>query len=129
MTRDEFPYSLQPYATPADGGDGQEAQGWVLCLYRAADEGERTWLRDNGFTLQGRVWVRETPPDETAPDDPLPAEPVPGGLVTPEFTSHEFASHEFAGASHEFAGAPAEELPASPINVLTVTERSPALEA
>ena len=39
MTRDDFPYSLQPYAMPDDGGDGTQAcDGWTLVLFRAADE-------------------------------------------------------------------------------------------
>ncbi|HEY0835572.1 MAG TPA: hypothetical protein VGE72_16840 [Azospirillum sp.] len=59
MTRDDFPYSLQVYATPADAAP--DTEDWSLFLYRATDQAERTWLQDNGFFLQGRVWVRETP--------------------------------------------------------------------
>ena len=51
VTREDFPYSLQAYATP-------EAGDWTLLLYRATDPAERTWLMDNGFTLNGRQWVR-----------------------------------------------------------------------
>ena len=75
MNRDEFPYSLQPYATPANGGAESEGEGWVLCLYRAADEGERAWLRGNGFALQGRVWIREAS-SEASPDDPVETAPL-----------------------------------------------------
>ncbi|MCW2243810.1 hypothetical protein [Azospirillum canadense] len=103
MTRDDFPFSLQPYATP-DGGDATaDVEGWSLVLFRAADEAERAWFRDHGFTMQGRVWIRKAPParkpdpapttsDEpaagkpdaptessAAPDaDPAPAGPTPG---------------------------------------------------
>jgi hypothetical protein len=57
MTRDDFPYSLRAYATPA-GDDESGASEWSLFLYRATDPAERDWLRANGFTLQGRLWVR-----------------------------------------------------------------------
>lgn len=57
MTRDDFPYSLQVYAKPADAGS--DTDDWSLFLYRATDQAERAWLQDHGFFLQGRVWVRE----------------------------------------------------------------------
>lgn len=57
MTRDDFPYSLRAYATPA-GDDESGGADWSLFLYRATDPAEREWLRANGFTLQGRLWVR-----------------------------------------------------------------------
>ncbi|HYH16988.1 MAG TPA: hypothetical protein VD995_00085 [Azospirillum sp.] len=57
MTRDDFPYSLQVYAKPADAGS--DTEDWSLFLYRATDQAERAWLQDHGFILQGRVWVRE----------------------------------------------------------------------
>ena len=68
MTRDDFPYSLQAYAKPA--GDVPDTDVWSLFLYRATDEAERTWLLGNGFTLQGRMWVRGAfPPEEPAADE------------------------------------------------------------
>ena len=68
MNRDDFPYSLQPYATPDGGGDGvQESDAWTLVLFRAADEAERLWFRDHGFAMEGRRWVRHAPaPDSLA---------------------------------------------------------------
>lgn len=73
MTRDDFPFSLQPYATP-DGGDAAaDVEGWSLVLFRAADEAERAWFRDHGFTLEGRVWVRRAPPAGVAPPRSAPA--------------------------------------------------------
>ncbi|NUB04717.1 hypothetical protein FW320_00725 [Azospirillum sp. Vi22] len=68
MTRDDFPYSLQPYAMPDNGGDGaQPSDAWTLVLFRAADEAERLWFRDHGFVMEGRRWVRHAPvPDSRA---------------------------------------------------------------
>ena len=57
MTRDDFPYSLRAYAT-ATGDDESGIPDWSLFLYRATDPAERVWLRENGFILQGRLWVR-----------------------------------------------------------------------
>ncbi|WP_448188973.1 hypothetical protein [Azospirillum sp. sgz301742] len=57
VTRDDFPYSLRAYATTA-GDDESGRPNWSLFLYRATDPAERTWLLENGFTLQGRLWVR-----------------------------------------------------------------------
>lgn len=89
MTRDDFPFSLQPYAMPEGGGAAATAdvEGWSLVLFRAADEAERAWFRDHGFTMQGRVWVRKSPParepdpaptagNPDAPDEPS-ADPAP----------------------------------------------------
>ena len=77
MTRDDFPYSLQPYATPAGGNATADVEEWSLVLFRAADETERAWFRENGFVLQGRVWVRSAPlSPEPPPDAP---EPPPKG--------------------------------------------------
>ncbi|MBP2294567.1 hypothetical protein [Azospirillum rugosum] len=98
MTRDDFPFSLQPYAMP-DGGDATaDVEGWSLVLLRAADEAERVWFRNHGFAMQGRVWVRKAPavrkPDaptdapkdslggtdldtDPAPANPTPADPTP----------------------------------------------------
>ena len=72
MTRDDFPFSLQPYAMPEGGGAAATAdvEGWSLVLFRAADEAERAWFRDHGFTMQGRVWVRKAPPAREP--DPVP---------------------------------------------------------
>lgn len=88
MTRDDFPYSLQPYAMPNDGGDGtQESDGWTLVLFRAADEAERLWFRGHGFVMEGRRWVRhaaapdslvETPDPGETPDDEEPGGREPG---------------------------------------------------
>ncbi|MDQ2102548.1 hypothetical protein [Azospirillum isscasi] len=88
MTRDDFPYSLQPYATPDGGGDGaQESEAWTLVLFRAADEAERLWFRDHGFVMEGRRWVRHAPaPDSLAeapesgdtPESEDPGEREPG---------------------------------------------------
>lgn len=61
-TRDDFPYSLQAYAA-AGGG---EAGTWSLFLYRAAAPAEREWLLANGFTLQGRLWVRTAEPESAS---------------------------------------------------------------
>lgn len=79
MTRDDFPYSLQPYAMPENGGDGaQPSDAWTLVLFRAADEAERLWFRGHGFVMEGRRWVRhapildsraETPASGSAPED------------------------------------------------------------
>ncbi|WP_188261380.1 hypothetical protein [Azospirillum tabaci] len=66
MTRDDFPYSLQPYAMPDNGGDGtQDSDAWTLVLFRAADEAERLWFRDHGFAMEGRRWVRHAPAPES----------------------------------------------------------------
>ncbi|HYG86882.1 MAG TPA: hypothetical protein VD978_11545 [Azospirillum sp.] len=70
MTRDDFPYSLQAYATPSSDGDAPDCHGWSLFLYRATDDAERAWLLANGFTLQGRQWVRAAP----ASEEPEPVE-------------------------------------------------------
>ena len=61
MTRDDFPCSLQPYTTPAAGG-GLDAVTWRVFLYRIASDGERTWLRENGFILRGRTWEQAATP-------------------------------------------------------------------
>lgn len=66
MTRDDFPYSLQVYARPGDAGP--DTDDWSLFLYRATDQAERAWLQENGFTLQGRVWVRGAPVAAAEPD-------------------------------------------------------------
>jgi len=55
-TREDFPFSLQAYATPEGGA---EAGGWRLFLYRATGPEERAWLLAHGFTLNGRLWVRD----------------------------------------------------------------------
>ncbi len=71
MTRDDFPYSLQPYATPDSGGDGvQESDAWTLVLFRAADEAERLWFRDHGFVMEGRRWVRHARPLDSPAEGP-----------------------------------------------------------
>lgn len=56
-SREDFPYSLQAYAT---AGRDAEPGDWTLFLYRATDPAERAWLRAHGFTLNGRLWVRES---------------------------------------------------------------------
>ncbi|WP_029009875.1 hypothetical protein [Azospirillum halopraeferens] len=58
MTRDDFPYSLQPYATPSARDGAGDAEAWSVLLYRAAGHVERDWLRENGFALRGRIWMR-----------------------------------------------------------------------
>lgn len=79
MTRDDFPFSLQVYATPADAGP--DSDDWSLFLYRATDQAERAWLQDNGFTLQGRVWVREAAAAADEPDaDETETEAEPADL-------------------------------------------------
>ena len=65
MTRDDFPFSLQVYARP--GGTSPDTDDWSLFLYRATDPAERAWLHGNGFTLQGRVWVRSAAADAEPP--------------------------------------------------------------
>ncbi len=75
MTRDDFPYSLQPYAMPDDGGDGtQDSDAWTLVLFRAADEAERLWFRDHGFAMEGRRWVRHAPVPDDVTDSPASAD-------------------------------------------------------
>ena len=88
MTRDDFPYSLQPYATPAGGNAAADVEEWSLVLFRAADETERAWFRENGFVLQGRVWVRNAPVSSEPPPD-APEPPPKGSAASSELDEDE----------------------------------------
>lgn len=92
MTRDDFPFSLQPYAMPEGGDATADVEGWSLVLFRAADEAERAWFRDHGFSMKGRVWVREASAvcePEAAPDDAGEPDPDPDADPAPAPSSPE----------------------------------------
>ncbi len=115
MTRDDFPYSLQPYATPAGGNAAADVEEWSLVLFRAADETERAWFRENGFVLQGRVWVRTAPlsPEPSPPDAP---EPPPKGSTGPSEIDEgatDSEGDEAAGKDDAGPDADADEKPTS----------------
>ena len=118
MTRDDFPYSLQPYAMPDDGGDGTQAcDGWTLVLFRAADEAERLWFRDHGFAMEGRRWVRHAPAPNVeaeakdagdAPEDGNPDDQEPDETAHDE-TAHDETAHDDTAPK---AGGPAPDVAA-----------------
>lgn len=111
MTRDDFPYSLQPYATPAGGNAAADVEEWSLVLFRAADETERAWFRENGFVLQGRVWIRAAPlSPEPPPDAP---EPPPTGSADPSDINDGGTDSDEADADEPEPDAEADEKPSS----------------